>query len=155
MVLVQDVMNVNMVKISPTATIGEAIQVLIEDRISGVPVVDGDRLVGIISEVALFDVLFDPSLRSAPVADFMTRDVRTVEATDTLGHVVHMFALYGIRRLPVVRDGKLVGLVSRRDLLRYAIDCQGAIAEPLAAILSDAEEPACMEWSQVGMPEVV
>ena len=120
---VRDIMTVDPFTLSPTATLAEAMSLLFRHQLSGAPVVDQGELVGIISEIGMFDVLFDATLRHAPVADFMTRNVRTVEEPDSLGHVAHMFALYGIRRMPVMRDGRVVGIISRRDLLAHALVC--------------------------------
>jgi CBS domain-containing protein len=144
------IMCPNPFTLSPTATLAEAMQLLTDLRMSGAPVVDGDGLlVGVISEIAMFDVLFDPSLRRAPVADFMTRSVRTVDVADSLGHVAHMFALYGIRRLPVMRNGALVGIVSRRDLLAYAMTSGEAIADPLTEWIPLSDE-SCAHVGAVG-----
>lgn len=133
MITAGDIMTPDPFWLAPSATLAEAMHLLITRRMSGAPVLDDDgRLVGVISEIGMFDVLFDPSLQTRPVAEFMTRNVRTVDAADSLGHVAHMFALYGIRRLPVMRGDALVGIISRRDLLAYAMISGEPVADPIA-----------------------
>ena len=117
MTMVREIMSTSLWTLGPETTLGEAIELLAEHKCSGAPVVADGKLVGMISELELFDVLFDPTLRDAPVSEFMSKQVWTITDTDTLGHAAHMFALNGIRRLPVLRDGQLVGLISRRDVL--------------------------------------
>ena len=75
----EQVMQRNVVSILPTATVEQAIRLLRELGFSGAPVVDvNGTLVGIISEFALLEIVYDPSIRRARVSQFMTRDVLTV-----------------------------------------------------------------------------
>ena len=116
-----DIMCQDVVTLPPTSTLSEAIDLLVGNHISGAPVVDASgKLVGVITEFALLDVLFDPQLKDDKVANYMTEEVYTVSEEDTLTRVIHLFALYRVRRVPVVRDGKLIGIISRRDVLRWA-----------------------------------
>ncbi len=120
MFFVHDVMNSSVVTLPRTATLHQATTLLAANHISGVPVVDDkDELVGMISELALFDVLFDPTIQHHQVDEYMTREVFTVAEDDSLTDVAHRFAYHGVRRFPVVRDGKLIGIVTRRDLLAF------------------------------------
>lgn len=141
MTIARDIMTADPATVAADATLAEAMRLLVEREWSGVPVVDGDELVGVISELALFDVMFDPQLKTALVRDHMTRDVYTVDENDPLGHVAHMFALYGIRRLPVMRGGQLAGLISRRDLLRFALQNDEALSDGFDRMFARAEEP--------------
>lgn len=117
---VSQVMKTNVVTIRPEMTIREAITLLIEHDVSGAPVTDEQGTVlGVLSELALFDVLFDRTIEQMLVREFMTSTVHMVSENEPLTEAAHQFALYGVRRLPVVREGKLVGIVTRRDLLQY------------------------------------
>lgn len=137
-VKVADIMQVNVVSVQPDTTLGSAIETLCRYRISGAPVVlPTGELVGIVSEYALMDVLFEPSLKQSPVSQSMTREVHTLAEDDSLTRVVHMFSLYGVRRLPVLRNGKLAGIVSRRDLLLLSAKLSEPIAEPLQELMSE------------------
>jgi CBS domain-containing protein len=118
----EQVMQRNVVSILPTATVEQAIRLLRNLDISGAPVVDEDGvLVGIISEFALLEIVYDPNIRNAPVAHFMTRDVLTVSEDALLSDVAGIFIRHRVRRVPVVQDGRLVGVVSRSDLLNYVL----------------------------------
>jgi CBS domain-containing protein len=115
-----DVMTTNVTTIAPDATVDEAIRVLLENQISGLPVVDArGMLVGMISEFQLLETVFDPQIRNESVRGFMTRDVIAVDDGALLADVASLFIMHRIRRVPVLRDGQLVGLITRRDLLRY------------------------------------
>jgi CBS domain-containing protein len=119
----KDAMNKEVIFIRPEATIEEAIRMLLENDVSGMPVIDNaGRLCGIISEFQLLEVVYDPNLKGAQVQGFMTRDVITIDETALLATVANLFIVHRIRRVPVVREGKVVGIVSRRDLLRYIVD---------------------------------
>lgn len=115
-----DVMTSNVTTIAPDATVDEAIRVLLDNHISGLPVVDArGMLVGMISEFQLLETVFDPQIRNESVRGFMTRDVIAVDEGALLADVASLFIMHRIRRVPVLRDGQLVGLITRRDLLRY------------------------------------
>lgn len=119
----KDTMNSNVVSIHPEASIEQAIQKLLDHNVSGMPVIDASgKLVGVISEFQLLEVVYDPNLKGAEVQGFMTRDVITVDESALLATVASLFIVHRIRRIPVVRDGKVVGVVSRRDLLRYIVE---------------------------------
>lgn len=115
-----DVMTTDVTTIGPEATVDEAIHVLLENQISGLPVIDArGMLVGMISEFQLLETVFDPQIRSEPVRGFMTKDVIAVDSGALLADVASLFIMHRIRRVPVLRDGRLIGLITRRDLLRY------------------------------------
>jgi len=118
-----DVMTPDVVTLAPETTVEQAMQTLLGQGVSGAPVVDDDgRLVGIISEFRLLEIVFDPALRSLRVADCMTEDVVTVEPSTLLAKVAHLMINHRIRRVPVVSFGQVVGIISRRDLLRYMLE---------------------------------
>lgn len=120
---VGDVMNRNIVTLHQDAPVGEAIRALLDREISGVPVVDDDeRLVGIITEFQLMEAIYAPEVKHRLVRDLMTRDVLTVGENAFLSDVASMFVLHRIRRIPVLRGDRLVGIVARRDLLRYVME---------------------------------
>jgi len=124
------VMQREVIAVRSHATIEQTISLLRKFDISGAPVVDHEgRLVGIISEFALLAVLYDMSLRTAPVTRFMTREVLTVTEKTALSDVATIFVKHRVRRVPVVRDGRLVGLVSRPDLLNHAFQSGLALGD--------------------------
>jgi signal-transduction protein with cAMP-binding, CBS, and nucleotidyltransferase domain len=67
-------------------------------------------------------VLYDPQIRNQRVEQFMTKNVLTIEDTAMLGMAANLFVLHRIHRLPVMKDGRVVGIISRSDLLRYFVN---------------------------------
>jgi CBS domain-containing protein len=119
----KDTMSTAVVSVHPEATVEEAIRLLLANELSGLPVIDDSgRLCGIISEFQLLEVVYDPNLKNSRVKEFMTRDVLTVDESALLATVANMFIVHRIRRIPVLREGVVVGVVSRRDLLRYIVE---------------------------------
>jgi len=130
----EKVMQREVISVLSHATIEDTIGLLRKFDISGAPVMDkGGLLVGVISEFALLEVIYDPSIRSAPVARFMTRDVLTVTEQTPLSDVATVFVVHRVRRVPVVRDGRLVGLISRPDILNYVLRSGRALGRAGAA----------------------
>jgi len=146
----RQVMTSPTITISPAATLRQAIELMLEKRISGLPVVDEiGQLVGLISEGDLLhrseigtekhrskwlDFLLGPG-RSASdyvqshsrrVTDVMTNDVVTVEETAQLEDVVRLMEKRHIKRVPVVRDGGVAGMITRSDLLRAFLKAAAA-----------------------------
>lgn len=139
--LVKDVMTTKVVKLSPDNSVRQAAKLMFDYHVSGVPVVNDDgRLLGVISEgdlirrtelcsgasVLMADMTIDPVNRanafirrcSWRVGDVMTADPVTIEEEAPLARVAGLMQERGIKRIPVMRDGELVGIVSRADLLQ-------------------------------------
>jgi CBS domain-containing protein len=117
---VKDAFTPRVIAIDPNDTIEGALHVLIENNVSGAPVIDAHGcLCGIISQFQLLEVAFDPAVRHGLVKEFMTRDVVTVKEETLLSTVANILMVRRIRRLPVMRDGAVVGIISRGDLLKY------------------------------------
>lgn len=131
----KDVMTTSVISIRENATVREACVLLLRHGITGMPVVnERNQIVGVITEFGLIESLFNPQILNNPVANFMTRDVLTVDENEPLSHVATLFLLHRVRRLPVVRnddmDGHVVGVISRRDLIRVVIDTNEVGAGP-------------------------
>ena len=116
----KDIMAPAVISVSPETPFHEAIELLVENRVSGLPVVDdSDRLVGIISEADRLRLISNPEqLKNRPVSEFMTCGVITVDEQASLNQIADLLMRVGIRRLPVVNNGRVVGIVSRGDLVR-------------------------------------
>ncbi len=132
---VHDVINKDVLTISADVTVEEAMRYLVDNKISGMPVVDEEgHLVGIISEFQLLETLYSPEVREMPVRDVMTKDVLTVKSNMMLSDAASLMVAHRIRRLPVVDDGKIVGIVSRRDLLKYTLEAGDKLDEFLEEV---------------------
>ncbi len=108
--------------IGPNATLGEAIRAMMGPGIGALLIVnDQGKLVGIISERDLLTrvVGFHADYGKLPVEQFMTPDPETVAVTDSLAFALHKMDIGGYRHLPVVKDGKPLGVISVRDMLKH------------------------------------
>lgn len=121
----RDIMATSLVTVSQDAGIFEAIRLLLAKRISGAPVVDETgRMVGVLSELDCLRVLSsdefyaDQQEEAGIVKHFMTGAGKTIPPDLGLYAIAHYFLTTPIRRLPVVENGRLIGQVSRRDVLR-------------------------------------
>jgi tRNA nucleotidyltransferase (CCA-adding enzyme) len=134
--VIEDIMSRPVFSVYRDTTLADAVKLLTEHHFSGAPVLSSTGVVvGIISDLALLDILFDSTLKDAPVGQFMERSVHMVEPDEPLDGAAYLFALYGVRRLPVVQRGNLVGIVTRRDLMNYALHSSDPISEPLVELI--------------------
>jgi CBS domain-containing protein len=119
MLTARDIMTEGVITVRPSCTIQEAIELLLAERISGLPVIDDrDRLVGIVTEFALLAVAYDESIMQDAVSQHMTTDLLTIEASDPIRKVADLCVVHRVRRVPVMENNRLVGLISRCDVLR-------------------------------------
>lgn len=109
--------------ISPQNTVYECALKMDQLRVGALLVMEGDKLVGIISERDIFRKLIVPGKdpKKCYVADFMTKDLLTVAPTTTVSEGMHIVTERRFRHLPVVENEKLVGLISIGDLTRWAM----------------------------------
>ncbi|MFC6669410.1 CBS domain-containing protein [Marinobacterium aestuariivivens] len=119
----RDYMARDLVTFKPDTQLFYAINQLLRYQISGAPVVDSQGgLVGVLSEVdclrAILTLTYHEEEFGGTVADYMSRDVCTVEHDADIIRVADIFIKQGMRRLPVVQQGRLIGQISRRDVLR-------------------------------------
>ena len=125
-VKVSDYMTRKLVTFHRNDNVVQALGVLLDNRISGAPVVDDDgSLVGILSEVDLMAVIVQDSYYDEAmgiVADYMRSPVDTIEPDMDIYTLAEKFHKEHRRRYPVVQNGKLLGQISRRDVLRAVQD---------------------------------
>jgi CBS domain-containing protein len=180
----KDVMTSDVVSVGPDSTVREVADLLLARAISAVPVIDGGKLVGIVSEGDLMRRaeigtaaethrswwlrLFGGSAALATdyvkahaehIRDVMTRNVIAVAEETPLADVAAVLEANRIKRVPVVRDGRLVGIVSRANLIRALA---AAKARPLAPAAPDdgairtrvLETLRSEPWSDIGYADV-
>lgn len=120
---VRDFMHENPAKVSPDATIDDAAKILLDNRISGLTVVDDDNsVIGVLSELdclraTISSTYNEGNTGSGLVREFMTENVDSLGPDDDLVSVAQSMLSAGQRRRPVVKNGKLVGQVSCRNIL--------------------------------------
>lgn len=121
---VKEYMSTRLITFKPETNVVDAMDVLLKHRISGAPVVDDDgNLIGVLSEKDLMQVIVQDSYYDESVgivADYMKTPVDTVSPEVDIYTLAGMFLKEHRRRYPVVRDGRLVGQISRRDVLKAA-----------------------------------
>lgn len=124
-----DIMTTEVVSVRPETTIEEAVDLFELHQVSGLPVVDAQRrLLGLITEYDLLQSIGTLQLNGT-VAEFMTTDVATVTEDVSSVELAKIFISTHVRRLPVTAEGKLVGVVSRRDLIFVGKIRQQLLAE--------------------------
>ncbi len=113
--IARDIMTRTVATIRPEASAQEAAQLLDQKRISGAPVVDaGGNIIGIITEADIISKVDREGLR---VADIMSHEIIAVGEETPVNEIAALLTERKIKRVPVVCDGKLVGIVSRADIV--------------------------------------
>lgn len=147
---VKDVMNSNVVSCKPDDTVREAARVLKENNISGAPILEGEELVGIVSEGDLLKLLILPEkgelwlpspfevievpirelfgweetkkmlsdVGSTKIEEIMTKDVHTISSEASVEEASEHMIRHRINRLPVTEDGRVVGIITRGDIIK-------------------------------------
>lgn len=145
--LVRDVMSVRLLCVRPDTPVREIARKLVRARIGGVPVVDDEgHVLGIVSESDLQPVR--EGTRGRPVrtaTDVMTRPVITLTEIDTVTQAARVLQRHRIKRAPVMRDGHIVGIVTKGDLLRpYLRTDSEILADIELAFLEDGRRPVSL-----------
>lgn len=147
---VKDVMNSNVVSCKPDDTVREAARVLKENNISGAPILEGEELVGIVSEGDLLKLLILPEkgelwlpspfevievpirelfgweetkkmlsdVGSTKIEEIMTKDVHTISSEASVEEASEHMIRHRINRLPVTEDSRVVGIITRGDIIK-------------------------------------
>lgn len=117
---VGDLMTRNVHTIRPETRIGQAITMMTQHRITSLPVVAAHgKFLGLITDSQLLPLVVRPDLADDFVGDHMVRDAATTSEETPIAGLVDEFVSKKIRRLPVLKDGNLVGLISRTHLMRH------------------------------------
>ena len=128
---VSDYMTRNLITYKPEHTVEEVIQSLISNRISGAPVVnENNELVGMISEGDCIKQISDSRYYNMPVGDttveqHMVKNVETIDGNMNIFDAAQKFLNAKRRRFPIVENGKLVGQISQKDILKAAMNLKG------------------------------
>ena len=123
-VSVGDYMTRRLVTFQPDQTMDEVIKILLEKKIAGAPVVDSNHeLVGVVSEGDCLKEVVRGKYNNTPslarkVSEHMSTDVKTVHPEMNIFEVAQMFLSMKLRRFPVLKEGKLVGQISQKDVMR-------------------------------------
>jgi CBS domain-containing protein len=127
--------------IAPEATVFEAIELMAQKNVGALPVVEKDRLIGIISErdYTRKVILRGKSSKETPVKEIMTDQVLTVDPNTTVAECMQIMTKRRVRHLPVLDANKLVGILSVGDVLNWTISAQGAAIDNLETFIAGRE----------------
>ena len=119
MLTARAIMTEDVVTIDHNSSIQDAINILLRQEISGLPVVDNKgQLIGIVTEFALLAIVYDEKVREESIGKHMTTELLTVGPDDPINKIADLFLVHRVRRVPVAENGKLLGLIARRDVLK-------------------------------------
>lgn len=123
MLRARDIMNTNVISVKKDAPIFEAVELLVENNISGLPVVEDDMtLTGVLSEKDVIELFYDSEqAEDKMVNDYMTYPAVHFEENNALSNVCDFLGKNIFRRVPVTSDGKLVGIISIQDILNTVL----------------------------------
>jgi|SwirhisoilCB1_FD_contig_31_8255710_length_501_multi_27_in_0_out_0_1 CBS domain-containing protein len=115
--IASDIMTRRVYSITPQASVQEVAQLLNRERISGVPVIDdaGGQLIGIVTEA---DIIQNIGRDDLQVADIMSRQLTTVTEDTPVSEIAALLSERQIKRVPVVQNGRVIGIVSRADIVQ-------------------------------------
>jgi CBS domain-containing protein len=124
--------------VSPNDSVFDAVSLLAEKNVGAVLVMDGDQLVGLLSErdYTRKVMLRGKRSRETTVAEIMSTDLKTVQPREAVDECLRLMTDKRIRHLPVVEDGKVVGVISIGDLVKWVISCQSAAIAHLESYIS-------------------
>ena len=115
----RDVMTRDVITVSEDTPIYVAMQLLLADNVTGLPVVDKlGKLVGIVTEKDMLMLLNNSKIDHVTAGDLMTKDVVSFSENDELAEINKCLKEKSFRRVPILSDGRLVGIVSRTDIMK-------------------------------------
>jgi CBS domain-containing protein len=116
----KDIMTTDLITIREDASVKDVIKILVRNRISGLPVVSDDMdIVGLVTEKDVLSMLYNRDAKIKSVADLMTSDVTCFDENDDLISIFRGLVENNFRRVPILSQGKLVGIISRTDIIRF------------------------------------
>ena len=119
---IKPVMKTNVITVKKDTPVYDAIELLLNNHITGLPIVDdNDNLVGMITEKDVLKLLYANIKEDAKVEQFMTKDVVTFDESDNLTDLAECFIHNNFRRVPILKNGKIVGILSKKDIIAYIL----------------------------------
>ena len=134
---IRDAMTSNPRSVDTSSTVIEAARLMKEADVGPIPVVDGDRLVGIVTDrdIAIRVVAEGRDPQSVTVGEIASKDLVTVDPQQELDEALRLMAQHQVRRLPVVEeDGRLVGILAQADVAQQGDDTKtGQVVEQISS----------------------
>lgn len=124
MIPIKNFMTQNAITVGLKTPIYEALNMLVNQNISGLPVIDEDNvLIGVLSELDVLNLFETPANENATVEDYMSDEAITFHPDENTADVCAFFKTSNKRRVPIVdQTGKLVGIVARHDIIKLILD---------------------------------
>jgi CBS domain-containing protein len=120
--VVRNHMSRDLLRAEPTEAITQVAQRMVERNLGAVLVLDGGRLLGIMTERDIMRAVARGLHGDAVVGDYMSKDPETIEPDDSMQHAAVLMIHGGFRHLPVVERDSVVGILSIRDLMRVGLE---------------------------------
>ena len=123
MLSAEEIMTQDVITVKEDTPIHEAMEIMLKEQVSGLPVVFDDMsLAGVLSEKDVVSLLYDKeSLKTNKVRYFMTEHTISFDIDDNLIDICDFLAKGLVRRVPITSKGKLVGIVSVADIMKYSL----------------------------------
>lgn len=124
MLKAKDLMTKNVITVKEDTSVVELAKILYENQISGVPVVDSQgKVVGVVTEKDILNIIFSGNVQHTKVGDIMSRNVIKFSPDTDIDKVALAISEHNIRRVIIVdKDNKVVGIVSRRDIIKMILE---------------------------------
>jgi CBS domain-containing protein len=130
MLCARDIMTKKVLTVKEDAKFTNVLKLLVENRITGVPVVSDDmRLLGMVTEKDILKSLwYNSNVKGSSAADLMSGEIISFDENDNLMKVFESLVESNFRRVPILSEGKLAGIISRRDIIEFLSKKAGAVA---------------------------
>jgi CBS domain-containing protein len=120
------IMSTDVVSVKRQAPISEVIELLVAEDITGVPVVNDDgTLAGIVTEKDILSLLTEMRYACGPAERYMTQEVVAFDVEDDIIAICERLVNAPFRRVPILSEGRLVGIISRHDIIKYILSPLG------------------------------
>ena len=133
---IKDAMTSNPKTVTSDQTVADAARIMKQEDAGVVPIVDGERLVGVVTDrdITITVVAEGKDPQSTRVTEIASRDLVTVDPQQDLDEALRLMAQHQVRRLPVVEeDGRLVGILAQADVAAHASDARtGEVVEEIS-----------------------
>ncbi len=119
---IKNIMTTDVVAVKKDTPIIHAIEILVRNNITGLPVIDDDgSLVGMVTEKDVMGLLVELEDDFAEVENYMSTDITSFDINDDLIAVCECLVNNNFRRVPITENGILTGIISRRDIIKYIL----------------------------------
>jgi len=132
--LVKDIMSKDVLILGQGASVKDALDLIVENRIGCVIITDGDDIVGIVTERDILAKVVDEniSLLDTKISKIMSKNVKTISPNEKLEKASEIITENKIKRLPVVKNDKLVGIVTLTDIVASGVKIEEEVLKELA-----------------------